>query len=116
MPTAYISFCRPINFDTATNLVKACRETLCDWADKDKTKKNNWDKLRLMISSGGGNVISAFGAYNELKRDANRNSHAQYRSYGFICADGIHGREEEICHSEIGIPIPPDGMDIFGEG
>ena len=67
MPTAYVSFCKPINPDTATGLIKSCRETLCDFSDKEKTKRNNWDRLRLMISSGGGNVVSAFGAYNELK-------------------------------------------------
>ncbi len=60
MPTVYVSFCKPVNFDTATGLMKACRESLSDG-------QNKWEKLRLMISSGGGNIVAAFGAYNEIK-------------------------------------------------
>jgi ATP-dependent protease ClpP protease subunit len=67
LATAYVSFCKPVNVDTATGLIKACRETLFDFSDKDKKKRNHWDKLRLMMSSGGGNVMSAFAAYNELR-------------------------------------------------
>jgi ATP-dependent protease ClpP protease subunit len=67
MPTAYVSFCKPFNADTATGLIKACRETLWDFSDKERAKRNKWDRIRLMMASGGGNVISAFGAYNELK-------------------------------------------------
>jgi ATP-dependent protease ClpP protease subunit len=67
MPTAYISFCKPISTETATGLLKACKETLCDWADQQKTRRYEWTQLRMMISSGGGNVVAAFGAYNELK-------------------------------------------------
>jgi ATP-dependent protease ClpP protease subunit len=59
MPTAYVSFCKPVNFDTATTLVRCCREALSDHGNK-------WDKLTLMISSTGGSVAAAFGAYNEI--------------------------------------------------
>jgi ATP-dependent protease ClpP protease subunit len=67
MPMAYVSFCKPVNADTISTLLQYCRATLNDYADKEQTKKNNWDRLRLMISSGGGNVAAAFGAYNELR-------------------------------------------------
>jgi ATP-dependent protease ClpP protease subunit len=31
------------------------------------SKPSNFDRVRIMISSGGGNVIAAFGAYNEIR-------------------------------------------------
>jgi ATP-dependent protease ClpP protease subunit len=36
-----------------------CREVV--------SSQHNWDKLRLMISSGGGNITAAFAAYNEIR-------------------------------------------------
>jgi ATP-dependent protease ClpP protease subunit len=59
MTMVYVSFCKPVNFDTATALIRTCREVVCDG-------QHNWDKLRLMMSSGGGNVTAAFAAYNEI--------------------------------------------------
>lgn len=47
-------------FDTATALIRACREVVSDG-------QHNWDKLRLMMSSGGGNITAAFAAYNEIR-------------------------------------------------
>jgi ATP-dependent protease ClpP protease subunit len=64
MPMAYVSFCKPVNADTATVLLQHVRSTLSHSVDK---KASNFDRVRLMISSGGGNVVSAFGAYNEIK-------------------------------------------------
>ena len=60
MTRVYVSFCKPVNFDTATALIRTCREVVSDG-------QHNWDKLRLMISSGGGNITAAFAAYNEIR-------------------------------------------------
>ena len=60
MTMVYVSFCKPVNFDTATALIRTCREVVSDSA-------HNWDKLRLMISSSGGNITAAFAAYNEIR-------------------------------------------------
>jgi ATP-dependent Clp protease, protease subunit len=60
MTMVYVSFCKPVNFDTATALIRTCREVVSD-------AQHNWDKLRLMISSSGGNVTASFAAYNEIK-------------------------------------------------
>ena len=60
MTMVYVSFCKPVNFDTATALIRTCREVVSDG-------QHNWDKLRLMISSGGGNITAAFAAYNEIR-------------------------------------------------
>ena len=60
MTMVYVSFCKPVNFDTATALIRTCREVVSDSA-------HSWDKLRLMMSSGGGNITAAFAAYNEIR-------------------------------------------------
>ena len=60
MTMVYVSFCKPVNIDTATALIRTCREVVSDG-------QHNWDKLRLMISSGGGNITAAFAAYNEIR-------------------------------------------------
>lgn len=64
MPMAYVSFCKPVNFDTVTTLLSFVRSTLSHSANG---KASNFDHVRLMISSGGGTLIAAFGAYNEIK-------------------------------------------------
>jgi ATP-dependent protease ClpP protease subunit len=60
MTMVYVSFCKTLNFDTATALIRTCREVVSDG-------QHNWDKLRLMMSSGGGNITAAFAAYNEIR-------------------------------------------------
>jgi ATP-dependent Clp protease, protease subunit len=60
MTMVYVSFCKPVNFDTATALIRTCREVVSDG-------QHNWDKLRLMMSSSGGNITAAFAAYNEIR-------------------------------------------------
>ncbi len=60
MTMVYVSFCKPITFDTATALIRTCRDVVSDSA-------HNWDKLRLMISGGGGNITASFAAYNEIR-------------------------------------------------
>jgi ATP-dependent Clp protease protease subunit len=60
MTMVYVSFCKTVNFDTATALIRACREVVSDG-------QHNWDKLRLMMSSGGGSITAAFAAYNEIR-------------------------------------------------
>jgi ATP-dependent Clp protease, protease subunit len=64
MPMAYVSFCKPVNFDTASTLLNFVRSTL---SHSTNGKASDFDRVRLMISSGGGNLIPAFGAYNEIK-------------------------------------------------
>jgi ATP-dependent protease ClpP protease subunit len=66
MPTAYVSFCRPINWDTSSTLLTFCRSALFD-RDKDGKRLGPYDKLRLMLTSAGGTVAAAFAAYNEIK-------------------------------------------------
>ena len=65
MPTAYVSFCKPVNWDTSTRLIECCRQSLDDY--EDGKKLGPWDRLLLMISSTGGTLAAAFGAYNEIK-------------------------------------------------
>ena len=60
MTMVYVSFCKTVNFDTATALIRTCREVVSD-------RQHNWDKLRLMMSSSGGNISAAFAAYNEIR-------------------------------------------------
>jgi ATP-dependent Clp protease, protease subunit len=64
MPMAYVSFCKAVNYDTVTSLLNFVRSTLSHSKDG---KASNFDHVRIMISSGGGNMIAAFGAYNEIK-------------------------------------------------
>jgi ATP-dependent protease ClpP protease subunit len=66
MPTAYVSFCRPVNYDTATSLLRCCRETLYQ-TDKNGKRLGPWEKLRIMLSSHGGGLVPAFAAYNEIR-------------------------------------------------
>jgi len=63
MATAYISYCRPLNQDTVTSLLLACR-TLVSENDCGKPK---WDTIHLSLACGGGNIIAGFAAYNELR-------------------------------------------------
>lgn len=64
MPTAHVFFCKPINPDTATGLINACRFLT---GEKDPDEKAMWDTLSLVISSGGGDVTSSIAMFNELK-------------------------------------------------
>jgi ATP-dependent protease ClpP protease subunit len=64
MPMAYVSFCKPVNADTMSTLTNFVRSTLTHSKD---SKPSNFDRVRIMISSGDGNVIAAFGAYNEIR-------------------------------------------------
>ena len=55
MTMVYVSFCKTLNFDTATALIRTCREVVSD-------RQHNWDKLRLMMSSDGGDITAAFAS------------------------------------------------------
>jgi len=65
MPTAHISFCRPLTPDTATGFLTGCKIVSSEL--DQATKKPKWTTLDISISSGGGDVVSSFGLYNELK-------------------------------------------------
>jgi ATP-dependent protease ClpP protease subunit len=66
MPTAYVSFCKPLNWDTASLLIEKCRRTLFDLNDKG-VRNGPYDKLRLMMTCQGGSIGPAFAVYNEIK-------------------------------------------------
>lgn len=63
MTTAYIYFGKPINTDTATAAIQAARSFM---GEKDAQGTPLWEDFLLSISSGGGDVISAFAMYNEF--------------------------------------------------
>lgn len=65
MATAYVYFGKPINVDTTTALITACR-TLA-WESDASSGDPLWDKIHLTIASGGGGITQGFAAFNELK-------------------------------------------------
>ena len=86
MPTAYMVFGRPVNPDTATSLIHGARTLLGETVPVIPAQIQQilqqsmaagqlvlpaftpvWDTLKISIASGGGDVVSAFGIYNELK-------------------------------------------------
>jgi ATP-dependent protease ClpP protease subunit len=64
MATAFIYFGKPTSPDTVTSLMMACRTFISEIDPANGLPR--WDHLHLEIVSGGGDVISSFGAYNEL--------------------------------------------------
>jgi ATP-dependent protease ClpP protease subunit len=64
MATAYVYFGKPINSETATALVSACKLIV---TERDGSGNRLWDSIHLSIASGGGDIIAAFSIYNELK-------------------------------------------------
>lgn len=64
MPTAYIYFGKPINSDTVTSLVHACRTFM---SEMDPQGQLLWDHIHVEMASNGGDMVSAFAAYNMLK-------------------------------------------------
>lgn len=64
MGTAYVYFGKPVNVDTISALIIACR-TLT--TENDPSGNPLWDKIHLTIASGGGAITPGFAAYNELK-------------------------------------------------
>jgi len=70
MGTAYIFFGKAITPDTATGLVLASRTLMGERIAAPAGQPPNpflWDHLHYSISSGGGDIIAAFGAFNEMK-------------------------------------------------
>jgi ATP-dependent protease ClpP protease subunit len=65
MATAYLYFGKPVNPDTTTNLIMGTRTFM---GEKDPQGQFLWDTFQIAYASGGGDVISAVGAYNELRR------------------------------------------------
>lgn len=73
MATAYLFFAKPFNPDTATNLIQATRVLLSEAipipvAEGAPPQFGGpaWDTMKISIASGGGDIIAAFAAYNEL--------------------------------------------------
>ncbi len=64
MATAYVYFGKPLNPDTAVSLTAACKILM---VEKDNNGNRAYNKIELTISSPGGDIAAAFGAYNELK-------------------------------------------------
>lgn len=64
MARAYILFFKPINPDTATSCLHACRGLM---GERDPNGAVLWDDLLITMSSGGGDIIPALGMYNEIK-------------------------------------------------
>ena len=63
MATAYIYFGKPINADTSQAVINACRAMM---GELDLTGQFKWDKYKLSIASGGGDIIGAMAMFNEL--------------------------------------------------
>jgi ATP-dependent protease ClpP protease subunit len=63
MATAYLYFGKPVNADTITALVQACRVLV---NEKDANGAPLWDHFHLEIASGGGDLIAGFAGYNIL--------------------------------------------------
>lgn len=62
--TAFVFFGKPLSADTATALIGAFRTLV---SERDANQSRLWDHIYLTIACGGGDVIGAFGAYNELR-------------------------------------------------
>jgi ATP-dependent protease ClpP protease subunit len=63
MATAYLYFGKPVNADTITGLLGACRTLLYE---KDTNGVPLWDHFHIEIASGGGDLIYGFAGYNLL--------------------------------------------------
>lgn len=63
MTAAYIYFGKPINPDTATALINACRTIA---GETNVEGGFAWSSLEIAIGSTGGDVASAFSLFNEL--------------------------------------------------
>lgn len=66
MVAAYIFFARPINLDTATSLIGACRALIGERQQGAVAGTYAWSEFRIDIASGGGDVVAAFAMFNEL--------------------------------------------------
>ena len=98
MTMVYVSFCKPVNFDTATALIRTCREVVSDG-------QHNWDKLRLMISSGGGSITAAFAAYNEIRNMPIELETLNTGTTDSLCSHDLHGRKEAVRVHQICVSI-----------
>jgi ATP-dependent Clp protease protease subunit len=70
MGTAYIFFGKAITPDTSTGLVLASRALMGERTAVAQGQPPGpflWDHLHYSISSGGGDIIAAFAAFNEMK-------------------------------------------------
>lgn len=65
MAGAQIYFGKAVTSDTASALIHAAKAIT---GELDPTGGQAWTVLEISIASGGGDVISALGAYNELRR------------------------------------------------
>jgi ATP-dependent protease ClpP protease subunit len=65
MTAAYFYFGKPMNSDTATAIIVGTRTFM---GEKDPQGAFLWDTFQIAYASGGGDMIAAMGAYNELRR------------------------------------------------
>src|ERR1700722_9746042 len=73
MATAYISCCAGLSAGSASQLIAGCKTLAAETDDVTDpktgqvTKKQKWDTIDLSITCGGGDILSGFACYNELK-------------------------------------------------
>jgi ATP-dependent protease ClpP protease subunit len=65
MATAYMFFGKPMTPDTATALIMGARTLM---GERNQQGQFSWDTFQIAYASGGGDMIVAIGAYNELRR------------------------------------------------
>jgi ATP-dependent Clp protease protease subunit len=65
MATAHIFFGKPFNPDTSTALIQTSRALMGEKLPNSTTFL--WDHLHYSMSSGGGDIVAAFAAFNEMK-------------------------------------------------
>ncbi len=56
MPAVYISFVRPVNYDSVSALLNQCNVAVA----------GGFNEINILISSPGGDLIPGFGAYHQL--------------------------------------------------
>ena len=95
MATAYFYFGKPMNPDSATNLVMGTRTFL---GEKDPTGRFLWDTFEIAYASGGGDIIAAMGVYNELRRlPVTINSHNAGACDSSIILPFLAGKRRTAC-------------------
>lgn len=63
MATAYASFCRPLNLDTATMMLTQMRTLGFERKDDQPL----WDTVELSLACGGGSIMAGLALYNALR-------------------------------------------------
>jgi ATP-dependent protease ClpP protease subunit len=95
MATAYLFFGKPMNPDSATGLIMGTRTLM---GEKDQQGQFLWDTFQIAYASGGGDVIAAMGAYNELRRlSVTVNSHNAGACDSAVILPFLAGKHRTAC-------------------